>query len=155
MNVAALLSGPVVDSLTIWYKETENADVGVWSLTSYRAIILTGIVSNLLACVVAFTVREIKVDSGENRASNENGTCADDADETCGDDADDPRLQYASDRVSQFIVSPGSPLQILKETVRAKSFWRFLRGVPFDTERKNDLSAFGCHAAKVHAARVW
>ena len=72
MNIAALISGPVVDILTIWYKggdSTSNDDENIvdangnkkWSLTSYRAIILSGIVANIIAFLVTFTVREIKV----------------------------------------------------------------------------------------------
>jgi len=83
MNIAALISGPVVDILTIWYKGGGNGggdhdgdsdgggDVNAtatipitksWSLTSYRAIILSGIVANVVAFLITFTVREIKVD---------------------------------------------------------------------------------------------
>ena len=72
MNIAALISGPVVDILTIWYKggdSTSNDDENIvdangnkkWSLTSYRAIILSGIIANIIAFLVTFTVREIKV----------------------------------------------------------------------------------------------
>eukprot|EP00563_Minutocellus_polymorphus_P003825 CAMPEP_0181035188 /NCGR_PEP_ID=MMETSP1070-20121207/8193_1 /TAXON_ID=265543 /ORGANISM="Minutocellus polymorphus, Strain NH13" /LENGTH=371 /DNA_ID=CAMNT_0023112737 /DNA_START=164 /DNA_END=1278 /DNA_ORIENTATION=+ len=86
MNVAALLSGPVVDALTIWYKGGDGAEekdveeavddnndaaqsIPEWSLTSYRAIILSGIVANAIACLITTTVREIKVDSKAPAAS--------------------------------------------------------------------------------------
>mmetsp|Transcript_12510 Transcript_12510/g.30189 ORF Transcript_12510/g.30189 Transcript_12510/m.30189 type:complete len:690 (-) Transcript_12510:3672-5741(-) len=92
MNIAALVSGPIVDILSIWYKgdsssessdgsqghnrsllQKENQsgsfsssaaagdDVVVWTLSSYRAIILSGIVSNVIACLVTLSIREIKV----------------------------------------------------------------------------------------------
>jgi MFS family permease len=71
MNIAALLSGPIVDILTIWYKGDSDSDSTSsivdangnkkWSLTSYRAIILSGIIANTIAFLVTFTVREIKV----------------------------------------------------------------------------------------------
>ena len=76
MNVAALISGPIVDILTIWYKggdDAENAGddevmgqegaIKDWSLSSYRAIILSGIVANVVACLISLSVREIKVDT--------------------------------------------------------------------------------------------
>jgi POT family proton-dependent oligopeptide transporter len=81
MNFAALISGAVVDILTIGYKggdedsSASGSDIDIdgyrkldvngnkrWSLTSYRAIILSGIVANIIAFLVTFTVREIKVD---------------------------------------------------------------------------------------------
>ena len=126
MNVAALLSGPVVDMLTIWYnKEGDAVDandddvwaVKEWSLTSYRAIILTGIVANAVACLVSFTVREIKVDNdhasrgGYNHSSNHA-------------EGDNQAIMPAS--VSTFHPTRGSALEILHETLQSKPFWRFL-----------------------------
>mmetsp|Transcript_12509 Transcript_12509/g.30181 ORF Transcript_12509/g.30181 Transcript_12509/m.30181 type:complete len:674 (-) Transcript_12509:3394-5415(-) len=84
MNIAALVSGPIVDILSIWYKgdssdgsqghnrslqqqeqqEDLSGSLGndiVWTLSSYRAIILSGIVSNVIACLVTLSIREIKV----------------------------------------------------------------------------------------------
>ena len=68
MNIAALLAGPVVDFFTIVYKGGRSSSatttttsndttrthdelivVPPWSLTSYRAIILSGIVANFVA----------------------------------------------------------------------------------------------------------
>jgi len=104
MNVAALLSGPVVDILTIWYTgensdgADQDAESNGWSLTSYRAVVLTGMIANLIACGISLTIREIKLDS-EN--SNDGS-------------------------VSDFSPTGGSFFQILRETVKAPSFWRFL-----------------------------
>lgn len=61
MNVAALLSGPVVDALTMGYHSDAYVEGQPWSLTPYRAVVLTGVVSNTIACLVAFTVQEVRV----------------------------------------------------------------------------------------------
>lgn len=106
MNVAALLSGPAVDMLTIWYPREggndDNAD-GTWSLSNYRAIILTGIVCNVVACFLTLRVREIKVEQGEG--NNSTG---------------------GNSNVSSFQPVGGTFKQILYETIHAHSFRRFL-----------------------------
>jgi hypothetical protein len=116
MNVAALLSGPVVDFLTIWYNENDASSVNddnddawtqrEWTLSSYRSIILTGIVANIVACLISLTVREIKVVDAP-------GQCAEDDEATLA-------------RVSPFSPTGGNALQILREALSSKSFWRFL-----------------------------
>lgn len=139
MNVAALFSGPVVDLLTIWYKGDVNIDVNVddvdvdephqqqpiwaakeWSLTSYRAILLTGILANVIACAVSLTVREIKVDDSVNL--NLNDTISG---RNVSTDAASP-LEEGPVGVSNFVPTRGAPLEILRETIQTKSFWRFL-----------------------------
>lgn len=112
MNMAALLSGPVVDMLTIWYKGEEGeedangeTDFNVWTFSSYRAIILTGIISNLIACCVTFTVREIRVDPHASSSATATAT---------------------STSISSFRPTGGTFRQILAETIRAPSFQRFL-----------------------------
>jgi POT family proton-dependent oligopeptide transporter len=113
MNVAALLSGPIVDLLTIRYKgpdveeETDDAEDEFpkeWSLTSYRAIILTGILANVAACIIAFTVREIKVEVpiSSNAIPNSPG------------------------RIAVFSPKGGTFQQVLCETCNSPSFRRFL-----------------------------
>ena len=117
MNVAALLSGPIVDVFTILYKvdDDENAtnengnnenddgsddDIAKsWAMTSYRAIIATGVIANIIACLVTFTVREIKV--ANNQGPNASG-------------------------ISGFNPIGGTFLEILSETIKAPSFKRFL-----------------------------
>ena len=110
MNVAALLSGPAVDMLTIWCRAeadangdiNQNADSAdiTWSLSSYRAIILTGIISNVLACILTLRVREIKVEQEGNSSPNSN--------------------------VSSFQPVGGTFKEVLYETIHAPSFRRFL-----------------------------
>jgi hypothetical protein len=119
MNVAALISGPVVDILTIWYNKGDTVDanddvwaVKEWSLTSYRAIILTGVIANVGACLVSFTVREIKVDGNASLGADE------------GNSAEDDEAMPAS--VSTFQPKGGHALEILRETLQAKTFWRFV-----------------------------
>jgi len=108
MNVAALLSGPMVDVCTVWYKR--EADTAKWSLTGYRLVVLTTVVANVLAVLVSWTVREIKVETRKHRNS----------------DADQEEGGERREDVSTFEVSAGSPWQIVSETVRTRVFWRYL-----------------------------
>lgn len=127
MNVAALISGPVVDICTIWFEKEEDEeqqDTSQWSLTSYRVIILTGIIANVVACILTFTIREIKVDvepeAPVKNTTSIRGTSAED------DEPNSPTLPDSSSNMRTFHPVKGSPLQILRETVQMKSFWRFL-----------------------------
>lgn len=135
MNVAALLSGPMVDALTILYKgddaeeddnnNNEDED-GVWeakewSLTSYRAVLLTGILANVIACAVTVTVREIKVDGGSNSSSTDNNNIPSSAMERNAGPPEEGEVG-----ITNFVPTRGSPLEILRETMQNKSFWRFL-----------------------------
>jgi len=111
MNVAALLSGPIVDLLTIRYKgadERDETDDGssqdVWTLSSYRAIIMTGIFANLIACGIAFTLREIKVEAVEPSSTTLN----------------------RPGRVATFSPRGGTVRQIVSETFMSPSFRKFL-----------------------------
>jgi dipeptide/tripeptide permease len=104
-NLAGLVAGPIVDMYTIWFKDdgleqSNNQGTNEWSLTSYRAIILTGIVANGLALLISFFLREIKVDSNPN--------------------------SVASSSVSTFRPTPGSFSDILQEVKQSKNFRRFL-----------------------------
>ena len=149
MNIAALLSGPVVDALTIWYKggdgaeevNVEQADddnngndaesqgiITAWSLTSYRAIILSGIVTNVIACIVTTTVREIKVDSKAPAASPP--ASLDPSTHSSNMSLDDAlgelELEPESGSIREFQPTKGSAMEILRETLATKTFWRFL-----------------------------
>ena len=109
MNVAALLSGPIVDLLTIRYKGVDETDEGasqdVWMLSSYRAIIMTGIFANLIACGIAFTMREIKVEAVEPSSS---------------------ATLNSPGRVAAFSPKGGPARQIVIETFKSPSFRKFL-----------------------------
>ena len=149
MNIAALLSGPVVDALTIWYKggdgaeevnveqaDDDNNDIDAesqgitpsWSLTSYRAIILSGIVANVIACIVTTTVREIKVDSKAPAASPP--ASLDPSTHSSNMSLDDAlgelELEPESGSIREFQPTKGSAMEILRETLATKTFWRFL-----------------------------
>jgi len=137
MNVAALLSGPIVDALTILYKgdddinksnnnEDEDNDDGFWeakewSLTSYRAVLLTGILANVVACFVSLTVREIKVDDGSSSNRNSDNNIPSSAMERNSAPPEEGEVG-----ITNFVPTRGSPLEILRETMQNKSFWRFL-----------------------------
>lgn len=75
MNIGALVAGPLVDIVTLYYNGKKAGDGGIvdestdgvdettsssWVMTKNRAIILTGAVANFIAIFVAFSVREIK-----------------------------------------------------------------------------------------------
>jgi MFS family permease len=145
MNIAALVSGPVVDVLTIWYKgdsenDAENGGEGAtkgWSLSSYRAIILSGILSNAIACCISFTVREIKVDAPTTVVVNDKGY--DDHPETNGhsrsviergdgggEQQQQERPPASTGGVTVFRPKTGSPRQILGEIWISPSFRRYL-----------------------------
>ena len=137
MNVAALVSGPVVDALTIWHKGDSNDNddqppsrpTNEWHLSSYRAIILTGILANVVACIVSLTVREIKVDGS---AACPTGSVVPGAtnyehqfDES-SDSQENRSINNETPRIKDFQPTRGSAIRIFKETVQTKSFWRFL-----------------------------
>lgn len=119
MNLAALLSGPTVDYCTIMYRSDRGEDEQrmleeayanggevEWSLTGYRLIVLLGIVTNILACLVSISVKEIKVcESGADNEGNAN-----------------TNLQ----RVQAFEPEKASMREIIRETMHSPSFWRFL-----------------------------
>ena len=110
MNLASLLAGPVVDFFTIWYNnEEENGSITTtasgWTMTNHRAILLTGIITNVFACIVTFTVREIKVNQSSDDSSS---------------------VTNSESTVSQFTPKTGSVFKILKEITRTPSFRRFV-----------------------------
>ena len=145
MNIAALVSGPVVDILTIWYKggsenDAEN-DAGAtkgWTLSSYRAIILSGILSNAIACCISFTVREIKVDNPATVVVNDKNCDKhyDDHPEPNGHSSsviergdgggEQERPPASTGGVTVFRPKTGSPRQILGEIWKSPSFRRYL-----------------------------
>jgi POT family proton-dependent oligopeptide transporter len=155
MNVAALLSGPIVDYCTIAYKDTDAEGGGngdehdeeakeytpkEWSLTGYRLVVLTGVISNIIAVFVTLTVREIKLGAGPPDLKNAAGEvlerpAAEDESESETEDNEqatiDPLTKdgIASSKdatISTFTPLKGSAWSILKETMTKKSFWRFI-----------------------------
>lgn len=140
MNIGALVAGPLVDILTIYYEGgTDANDDGdnlndddntssSWKLSNNRAIILSGVIANFFAVCVAFSVREIKVDANtkSNSASgNEGENLQNDDDEVYYEGNDNSRTQ-STPKIAQFQPVKGSSIQILSETIRTPNFRRFL-----------------------------
>lgn len=136
MNVAALLSGPTVDLCTKLYKPkeegtNENRDDTdpEWSLTGYRLVMLTCIGANVIAVFVTMTVREIKLvepltgthSVGQGEMSREEETNNSDG---LMKNVSNPKEQEQN--ISTFTPLQGSAWSILKETVQARGFWRYL-----------------------------
>lgn len=160
MNVAALLSGPVVDICTILFdgnSEQEGGNNGNdgkggdddvttapldWSLSGYRLVVLTGIIANVAACAVSFTVREIKVMAEPNtNTDNGNGAGSSNLESTVkrergdtGEGQQEARISGElgqttasnSQQTCEFEVIKGTPWEILQETLKSRNFWRFL-----------------------------
>ena len=126
---------PMVDILTRYYNSKLGDDVGLdgndddniisytstWKMTTNRAIILSGVVANFFAICVAFSVREIKVDTHLNSIpvpTEENGQ----------HDTSDVNNQTSSPgpKVAEFKPLKGSTWQILSDTFRTPNFRRYL-----------------------------
>ena len=143
MNVGALVAGPLVDALTIYYNgkargdgdgggeiDAEDANSTTysssWVMTNNRAIILSGVVANLIAVLVAFTVREIKVDANakpdtpQSKVESASSIPCDDNDEYPPGDI------RTKQKISTFQPLKGNSYQILSETMREPNFRRFL-----------------------------
>lgn len=156
MNVGALIAGPLVDILTRYYnnnssssdsnsygdgsdqgsdlaangeyyEDSTTAATAEWSMTSNRAIILSGVIANFFAVFVAFSVREIKVDANSVNTADEM------EDESVVDNSSFiPSNNPGSNSKTNKTVSSFQPIQgsstlnILKETVRSPNFRRFL-----------------------------
>ena len=140
MNIAALISGPVVDVLTIWYKggsedgdRTTAAADGGWFLSSYRAIILSGIVANAVACCVSLTVREIKIETPATALTQRSAPGNDEREDDSaheniqpGDSAEAPASTPTTGGVTVFRPKTGTPCEILREIWKSPSFRRYL-----------------------------
>ena len=97
MNVGAIVVGPVVDIITIYYDPAGRDDVGggggrrlvrelststtasttatsKWTLSGNRLIVLTGVIANVIAVVLSFMVREIKISDSTDTATTSDGT---------------------------------------------------------------------------------
>ena len=146
MNVGALIAGPLVDALTIHLQDLVTTSDGgggednnqiiadvesdekietytaattnntSWTMTSNRAIILSGVIANFIAMFVAFSVREIKVDANakmETSPQPKNNVTSN-------------HVGKSKTNISQYQPLKGSPYQILSETIRDPNFRRFL-----------------------------
>lgn len=146
MNVGALIAGPLVDILTRYYNNNGGGDedgedanaaasgeygdattntTAAWIMTSNRGIILSGIIANFFAVFVAFSVREIKVDSNAHVPS---AIASDEIDDDSIVDGDmtDSLQRKTSKTVSTFQPIQGATLNILSETIKTPNFRRFL-----------------------------
>ena len=121
MNCAALLSGPTVDFCTIYFehltvnreKNDRHLDEGAleWTFSGYRLIILLGIISNIAACLITLSVKEIKVSSPIPSTQDENNQLG----------------EVPSGNTTQsFQPVNASTKEILRETMQSPDFWRFL-----------------------------
>eukprot|EP00571_Detonula_confervacea_P000557 CAMPEP_0172319244 /NCGR_PEP_ID=MMETSP1058-20130122/37168_1 /TAXON_ID=83371 /ORGANISM="Detonula confervacea, Strain CCMP 353" /LENGTH=561 /DNA_ID=CAMNT_0013034245 /DNA_START=273 /DNA_END=1958 /DNA_ORIENTATION=- len=148
MNIGALVAGPLVDVLTIYYNDKDsgggddkNANEvdtlntsSSWVMTNNRAIILSGVVANFIAVFVAFSVREIKVDAKSKHDSPKpirasSSISSDDSEGYTPFSAssnDNRQSNNKTSNISQFQPTTGSTYQILSETMRTPSFHRFL-----------------------------
>jgi hypothetical protein len=149
VNVAALLSGPIVDACTITYQSPTSTSFKVWTLSGYRLVILTGIVTNVIAVGVTWTMREIKVkeeassvEKGEeeivNHISNPNihstvtttTTAAIEGWENRTSLSPSPQptplSSQSSPKITTYQPTQASTWFIWKETIESRRFWRFL-----------------------------
>ena len=140
MNVGALIAGPLVDVLTRYYNNKSDSEdaaseynddvttttTAVWKMTSNRGIILSGVIANFVAVFVAFSVREIKVDSNSNVPSATDDDM--DNDSIMDDDSrmSDSTKDKTNKNVSTFQPIQGDTLNILSETIKTPNFRRFL-----------------------------
>jgi MFS family permease len=151
MNVGALVAGPLVDALTLYYNDKHHGkavgdDVGEstsfidddesdidthasnglttvsWVMTTNRAIILSGVVANFIAVFVAFTVREIKVDA----TSASSSVFEDSKNSPTAVGSGNSDVNNKSSKISKFQPMKGSSCRILAETMRTPNFRRFL-----------------------------
>lgn len=128
--MAALLSGPIVDACTIPFKSRtdegerhlgDEPDVSEypWKLSGYRLVVVSGIISNVIAVVVTWTVREIKIESSSADMTTMNNNI---------DNPDSTSLQNQGpvQKVAAFTPLKGSAWAIVKEIMESRRFWRFL-----------------------------
>jgi len=97
MNVAALLSGIVVDALDIGLKD--GLEIFGHHFTSKRLILLTGAATTLLSLVLSLFLREIKVSEDDEESGG---------------------------AVKTHVVERASPVTIVKELLAMPMFWKFL-----------------------------
>ena len=112
----------------------DNDNYRAWKITTSRSIILSGVFTNFIAVLIAFTVREIKVDGDSNYSMMmpETNECPADANAEEDDDKGDCLEDRSSmmgtnvNGVSEFQPIRESSLKIIGETIRTPNFRRFL-----------------------------
>lgn len=139
MNVAALLSGPVVDicNRIVLHRDADDAaeeeegdssSPKEWSMTAYRMVLLTTVVFNALAVIVTMSVREIKLQDIPISNAEDNSDSSEHGDERSEHNPleKDSLAKDKDSAVAAFTPLRGSAWSILKETMHTKSFWRFV-----------------------------
>lgn len=121
MNVGALVAGPLVDFFTVYYNDKQDSveAATAWTMTNNRAIILSGLIANFAAALVAFSVREIKV---ENVKQHESPRPMPKSKSVSSDDA----TRRTAQKISKFQPLEGSSYQIVSETLKCPNFRRYL-----------------------------
>ena len=130
MNVAALLSGPLVDICTLLHDRNKNNDNMMndnkeggsdasnqnseWRWSAYRMVILAGVIANIIACFISLTVKEIKVDDNHN--NNDHDT----------EEATPAAAITTAATTKKFNPLKGSVLEIYQEVIQSINFWIFL-----------------------------
>ncbi|KAL3763954.1 hypothetical protein ACHAW5_004639 [Stephanodiscus triporus] len=128
-------------------EDASSSSSSSWVMTTNRAIILSGAVANLIAVLVAFTVREVRVDPRKSSSNDyssalharqetdDDGGClvtaADDEDpfqdsDVLANSKNDRSSKKSPNGVSKFQPMRGSFFQILSDTLRTPNFRRFL-----------------------------
>ena len=134
MNFSMFMSGIFVDTIGITYQkpgEEQNLTEDVktlgittpnWSFTTYRMIILSGIVANLVGFAITLTMREIRVSASSplNSSVAVEESIKNDGIERVG-------APFKTKReVSPFVPLKGDVWDVIKETLKSWRFRRFI-----------------------------
>jgi len=130
-------SQPIIEATTGTETFYNTDETIVWNFSSFRLILLTGIIANIISCFVTLGVREIKVELDGRHESRIDGSKINDKEGIMSS------LIFSDTETSQQVISPASPqkklqkvtsftptsssgLQIICETLRASNFWRLV-----------------------------
>lgn len=128
MDILTKFYNSKMDGDADYGNDDDNTSSLSWKMTNNRAIILSGVLANFFAIFVAFSVREIKVDSNSKSRSisiDESNTHLD-SDGVDGYQDNGNRTKSKTPKVAEFQPLKGSSYQILSETIRTPNFRRFL-----------------------------
>eukprot|EP00590_Aulacoseira_subarctica_P007018 CAMPEP_0172421266 /NCGR_PEP_ID=MMETSP1064-20121228/7524_1 /TAXON_ID=202472 /ORGANISM="Aulacoseira subarctica , Strain CCAP 1002/5" /LENGTH=396 /DNA_ID=CAMNT_0013161573 /DNA_START=438 /DNA_END=1628 /DNA_ORIENTATION=+ len=134
LNVSSQPSIEAAASTATFYNADETI---VWRFSSFRLLLLTGIIANIIACFVTLGVREIKVELDGRQESKSDESKFNDQEESMSS------LIFSGAETTQSVIIPQSPqkktqkvtsftptsssgLQIFCETLRATNFWRLV-----------------------------